>query len=208
MLIGCAGFLPVSSAGIPGAAYLRWSASYRRGEAANRKIEEKMKRLVLAAVILTGIVIPAYGQDTRPLFVIERNVSKNVVHYDAQLTTEGSLDPKEPVIAYWAMMANGGHREELTFLERLLGYGFTIQPDPNGRGFRMALVADRERKITVSQKGDQVAAEIMIAGRPALLRKVHVNLTEGFGFPKVNYFELFGRDPTSGEDLYEKIMPK
>lgn len=167
-----------------------------------------MKRLFLSAVILTSIVIPAYGQDTRPLFVIERNVSKNVVHYDAQLTPEGSLDPKEPVIAYWVMRANGGHREELTFLERLLGYGFTIQPDPNGRGFRMALAAHREREITVSQKGDQVAAEIMISGRPALLRKVHVNLTEGFGFPKVNSFEVFGRDPKSGDERYEKIIPK
>ncbi len=167
-----------------------------------------MKRLVLSAVILTGIVIPAYGQDTRPLFVIERNVSKNVVHYDAQLTTEGSLDPKEPVIAYWAMLANGGHREELTFLERLLGYGFTIQPDPNGRGFRMALVADREREITVYQNGDQVAAEIMIAGRPALLRKVYVNLTDGFALPTVNSIELFGRDPKSDDERYEKIVPK
>ncbi len=159
-------------------------------------------------MILTSIVIPAYAQDTRPLFVIERNVSKNVVHYDAQLTPDGMLDPKEPVIAYWVMLANGGHREELTLLERLLGYGFTIQPDPNGRGLRMALAADREREITVSQKGDQVVAEIMISGRPALLRKVHVNLTEGFALPKVNYIELFGRNPTSGEYLYEKFVPR
>ncbi len=71
----------------------------------------------------------------------------------------------------------------------------------------MALAAEREREITVSQKGDQVAAEILIAGRPALLKKVHVNLTEGFALPKVNYIELFGRNPTWGEDLYEKLLP-
>jgi len=27
------------------------------------------------------------------------------VHYDAQLTADGKLDPKEPVIAYWAELA-------------------------------------------------------------------------------------------------------
>jgi hypothetical protein len=167
-----------------------------------------MKSLVLSAVILASIVIPAYALDTRPLFVIERNVSKNVVHYDAQLTRDGTLDPKEPVIAYWVMLANGGHREELTFLEKQLGFGFTIQPDPSGRGYRMALAADREREITVSQKGDQVAAEIMISGRLALLRKVHVNLTEGFALPTVNSIELFGRDLTSGDERYEKIVMK
>ncbi len=167
-----------------------------------------MKNLVLSAVILTSIAVPAYAKNTWPLFVIERNVNKNVVHYDAQLTRDGTLDPKEPVIAYWVMLANGGHREELTFLERQLAYGFTIQPDPSGRGYRMAMVAGREREITVYQKGDQVAAEIMIAGRLALLQKVHINFTEGFALPTVNYIELFGRNPTSGEDLYEKILPK
>ncbi len=167
-----------------------------------------MKNLVLSAVILTSIVVPAYAKNTWPLFVIERNVNKNVVHYDAQLTRDGTLDPKEPVIAYWVMLANGGHREELTFLERQLGLGFTIQPDPSGRGYRMALAADKEREITVYQRGDQVGAEIMISGRLALLRKVHVNLTERFLLPTVNSIELFGRTPTSAEDLYEKILPK
>jgi hypothetical protein len=167
-----------------------------------------MKNLVLSAVILTSIVVPAYAKNTRPLFVIERSTNKNVVHYDAQLTRDGSLDPKEPVIAYWVMLANGGHREELTFLEKQLGLGFTIQPDSSGRGYRMALAADRQREITVYQKGDQVGAEIMISGRLALLRKVHVNLTEGFVLPTVNSIELFGRDLTSGDDRYEKIVPK
>ncbi len=167
-----------------------------------------MKRLLLSAAILTGIVAPAYAQDTRPLFVIERNANTNVVRYDAQLTGEGALDPKEPVIAYWIMLANGGHREELTFVEKQLAYGFTIQPDPSGRGYRIALAADREREITVFQKDDKVTAEIMIAGRPAILTKLSVNSNDGGVLPSVNYIELFGRDTVTGEHRYEKLLPK
>lgn len=167
-----------------------------------------MKSLVLSAVILTSIVVPAYAKNSRPLFVIERSTNKNVVQYDAQLTREGSLDPKEPVVAYWVMLANGGHREELTFLERQLGYGFTIQPDPSGRGYQMILAGDKERGIRVSQESGKVTAETMIAGRPALLEKLYIDLTDGFGLPKPNYIELFGRDPKSGDDRYEKIVPK
>jgi hypothetical protein len=167
-----------------------------------------MKRLLLAAVILSGVVVPASAQDTQRLFVIERSANKNVVHYVAQLTRDGTLDPREPVIAYWIMLANGGHREELTFVEKQLAYGFTIQPDPSGRGYRMALAADREREITVYQKDDKVTAEIMISGRPAIRTKLSVNSNDGGILPSVNYIELFGRDLVTGEQRYEKLQPK
>ncbi len=167
-----------------------------------------MKSLVLSAVILTSIVVPAYAKNTRPLFVIERSTNKNVVQYDAQLTREGSLDPKEPVIAYWVMLANGGHREELTPLEKHLAYGFTIVPDPSGRGYELILAGDKERGIRVSQESGKVTAETMIAGRPALLEKLYIDFTDGFGLPKPNYIELFGRDPKSADNRYEKIVPK
>jgi hypothetical protein len=167
-----------------------------------------MQRLVLSAAILLSIVVPAYARNTRPLFVIERSANKNMVQYEAQLTGEGSLDPKEPVIAYWVMLANGGHREELTFVEKQLAYGFTIQPDPSGRGYRMVLAGDKEREIRVYQEKDKVTAEMMIAGRPAILRKLLVNSDDGGILPSVNYIELFGRDLKSGEERYEKVLPK
>lgn len=167
-----------------------------------------MKRLVLSAAILLSIVVSAYARNTRPLFVIERSGNKNMVQYEAQLTGEGSLDPREPVIAYWVMLANGGHREELTLLERHLAYGFTIQPDPSGRGYRMVLAGDKEREIRVYQERNKVTAEMTIAGRPAILRKLYVNSDDGGVLPSVKYIELFGRDLKSGDERYEKLVPK
>src|ERR1039457_4263601 len=57
---------------------------------------------------------PPPRRGTQPLFIIERNKNANVVHYDAQLTADGKLDPKRPVIAYWVMLAQGGRRQNLT----------------------------------------------------------------------------------------------
>ena len=167
-----------------------------------------MKRLLLAAVILSGVVVPASAQDTQQLFVIERSANMNVVHYVAQLTKDGALDPKAPVIAYWIMLANGGHREDLNLVEKQLAYGFTIRPDSSGRFYRMTLAADKEREIKVYQAGGNVKAEMVIDGRPAFLHKLYVSSTESGILPSVNYVELFGRDSVTGEQRYEKLMPK
>ncbi len=59
-----------------------------------------------------------------PLFVIERSVNGNTVHYDAKLK-DGKLDPQQPVVAYWILSENG-KRQELNLLERLKAYGFSI----------------------------------------------------------------------------------
>jgi len=48
---------------------------------------------------------PAPAQKkTQPLFIIERSKNANIVHYDAQLTASGKLDPNEPVIVYWVLL--------------------------------------------------------------------------------------------------------
>jgi len=78
---------------------------------------------------------------TSPLFIIERSKNANVVHYDARLTADGELDPKEPVIAYWIRLAEDGRREELSWIEKKKTYGFTIKPDQSGKGYKMTLVA-------------------------------------------------------------------
>ena len=71
--------------------------------------------------------------ETHPLFIIERSKNANVVHYDARLTADGKLDPKEPVIAYYVMLAEDGRRKELNWIEKKMAYGFDIEAGPVGR---------------------------------------------------------------------------
>jgi Na+-transporting methylmalonyl-CoA/oxaloacetate decarboxylase gamma subunit len=150
----------------------------------------------------------AVHKKTQALFIIERDKNTNVVHYDARLTADGKLDPKEPVIAYWAERAEGSPREELSWIEKKMAYGFTVKPDPSVNGYKMTLVAAPEKQIIVKREKDTVHAEGVINGQPAILEKLHIHATDGLTGPKVHYIEVYGKDLQTGEKLSEKMVPK
>ncbi|MGD0237823.1 MAG: DUF4833 domain-containing protein [Syntrophorhabdales bacterium] len=169
-----------------------------------------MKKAMWWFAVITLLAAPAAAAQikTLTLFIIERNVNANVVHYDARLTADGKLDPKEPVIAYWVMLAKDGKRQKLNWIEKKKAYGFTIKPDPSVNGYKMTLVAAPERQITVKQEKDAVRAEAVIDGKPAVLEKMYINATEGVTGPKVHYIEVYGKDLQTGEERREKMVPK
>ena len=146
--------------------------------------------------------------ETHPLFIIERSKNANVVHYDARLTADGKLDPEEPVIAYYVMLAEDGRRKELNWNEKRMAYGFDIKPDPSVGGYRMTMVAAPQGPITVKKEGNAVRAELVIDGQPAVLEKMYINASDELPWPKVHYIELYGIDLQTGEKRFEKIMPK
>ena len=164
-----------------------------------------MKKAMWWFAVLILLAAPAAARTkTSPLFVIERNVNANVVHYDARLTADGKLDPKEPVIAYWVMLAKDGRRQKLNWIEKKKAYGFTIKPDPSVNGYKMTLVAAPGRQIIVKKEKDAVRAEIVIDGQPAILEKMYI---EASGHT-VRYLELYGKDVQTGGKRFEKIIPK
>jgi hypothetical protein len=70
-----------------------------------------MKKAMWWFAVLALPAAPATAQiKTSPLFIVERSKNANVVHYDARLTADGKLDPKEPVTAYWVLLAEDGRR--------------------------------------------------------------------------------------------------
>src|SRR5271157_6388828 len=122
-----------------------------------------MKKAIWWFAVLALLAAPAAAQiKTSPLFTIERNTNANVVHYDAQLTADGKLDRKKPVIAYWVMLAQDGRRENLNWIEKKMAYGINIKPDPSVNGYQMTIVAAPQRSITVKKVGSAVRAEIVI----------------------------------------------
>jgi len=144
---------------------------------------------------------------TQRLFIIERSKNANVVHYDARLNADGKLEPAEPVVAYWIMLAGDGHRENLKWIEKNWAYGFDIKPDASGIGYRMTVAAAPNRPITVKTAGEVARAELVIDGRPAVLEKMYIDSSDGLTGPKVHYIELRGKDLQTGENRYEKIVP-
>ncbi len=131
----------------------------------------------------------------------------NVVHYVAQLTADGKLDPNEPVTAYWVMLAEDGRRKKLNWIEKRKAYGFTIKHGVSASSYIMTLVAYPELQITVKQENDSVLAETVINGRPAVLGKMFINASEGLFGPTVLSIEVYGKDLQTGEMLREKLVP-
>jgi hypothetical protein len=168
-----------------------------------------LKKALWLFALLALLAAAATAQiKTSPLFIVERSKNANVVHYDAQFTDDGNLDPKEPVIAYWVLLAEDGRRKKLSWIERKKAYGFTIESDRSGNSYKMTMVAVPEHQITVKQEKDAVRAETDIDGRRAVLEKMYINTTNGLLGPKVLSIEVYGRDLQTGEKLYKKLLPK
>jgi hypothetical protein len=168
-----------------------------------------MKKAMWWFAVLLLLAAPAAAQiKTSPLFTIERSRNANVVHFDARLTADGKLDPREPVIAYWVMLAEDGRLEKLSWIEKKKAYGFTIKPDLSVDGYKMILVAAPEQQITVKKEQDAFRAVAVIDGRSAVLEKMYINVSDGLMGPKIQYIEVYGKDLETGEKRREKIMPK
>jgi hypothetical protein len=163
---------------------------------------------ILGLLLLSiGASALSAGSD-QPIFIIERSTNANVIHYDAKIGKDGALDPKEPVVAYWIMLAEDGRRQKLSALERSRAYGFTIRRDASDQSYWMTLVSQKRRTIHIYQQNGKVRAVTVIGGHEAYLRKIYVKTRKSGLLRTADYFELFGDDLATGQDCYEKVAPE
>ena len=103
-----------------------------------------MRILVLAVAVSAAVAAEADGQ---PLFRSERSKNANVVQYDARVQEDGSLDPDEPVDAYWRRAS--GRRKELKWLQRQMAYGFAVHWNPDRTGLELEMKAPIGRRVQI-----------------------------------------------------------
>ncbi|MFN8358102.1 MAG: DUF4833 domain-containing protein [Spirosomataceae bacterium] len=144
------------------------------------------------------------------LFIIQRNTSTNTVVYDANMLPNKKLNPDLPVRVYWLRYAEKGQRQDLSTIQRTLAYGYefkSLPKEPGSYDFNLISYRKRRFKITLDEEGNPMAL-FPIAGRMQKLHRIYVRLEEdGHLFPKVLYVELFGKDPKTGADAYERFKP-
>jgi hypothetical protein len=153
--------------------------------------------MVLASTLAAG--------EALPLFVIERSLNRNVLHYEANLDAQGRLDAKRPVSAYWVMVEKGGVREELTLLEKAKAYGFSTAPIDGGRSYDLRLKAIETRRVRVKQEGGAVWAETSIGKRLCTLERIYIAGEGTSLIPRVLSIDLYGTDRQTGEPCRETI---
>jgi hypothetical protein len=136
-----------------------------------------------------------------------KKCKNNIVQYDAQVTPDGKLYQKEPVIVYWIRLAEDGRKRELSFIQRKFSYGIRTKYDPVSNSAIVEIAAARSRSIKVYEVEGVYRGETRINGQPAFLERIFVTSSKHGLLPKGNSIELFGKDIKTGVDCYEKLTP-
>jgi Domain of unknown function (DUF4833) len=128
------------------------------------------------------------------------------IHYDARVTADGTLDPKNPVDGYWLNKGPGGSwsREELTVFQRI-AYGWDTEATANGT-YALKLRAFRERAMWIVKIKGHWVVQTTIAGKQAYMRRLYVATDESGVLPRVLYVDVFGEDAASGAALTEHLV--
>ena len=73
-----------------------------------------MLRVITGLLTFVLIFYPGFlhadQENRQPMFKIELNNNDNIIQYDAQITQNGKLDRKQPVVAYWIRLAREGQK--------------------------------------------------------------------------------------------------
>ncbi len=163
---------------------------------------------MLAPAMLSELCRPtvAHASPSRELFTLARNTNANVVKYAVRTSKDGLLDGADPIEAYWLMLAEHGQREELTWTERHLAYGFSAS-NSTQHACALRLTACPERELRVRAVAGTYRAETAIAKQPAVLQRIFVCAEQHAFFPSVRYVEISGTN-ASGKLVTERISPR
>jgi len=159
---------------------------------------------------LNGKSLPTPQQTDHMLFYLQRSKNTNTVIYEAKLDGTGLLIRDLPVHAYWMDYELGEDvRSDLSYLERTTVYGVDMEELKDGTGnYLLRLKAFKKRAITLARNGMGRYEGLMdINGKKAVLQRIYIEAKEGLLSPTVVHVDLFGTDFTTGESVFERILP-
>lgn len=163
---------------------------------------------MIARIVLVCLMLaPAVGaaQTTREIFHIARSKNGNVVRYDARITKDGQLDPKNPVAAY-NKRPDGSTYPIKTFDFKFF-YGFKVSRDKSGTFWHFSIAAAKGRPMKLYLVDGKPRAEGRIAGVPALITKFFVQFKTDTVIPGVSWVDLYGTEMGTGRPVHERVVP-
>ncbi len=166
--------------------------------------------ILLFVLLMLPVQLPVQAADpvsSHPLFKLERSKNANFIQYDAQVTPDGRLSKKDPVVGYWIRLAEQGQRKELTWTQRTFAFGFKTKLAKDRESLKMQMKLDLGAPILVVREGDSFRATVPIEGDPSWLEKIFIDSSRKGLSVDIRYVELFGTDRETGEARYQKIVP-
>lgn len=179
------------------------------------RILVRVSYLLLALVAATqalgqSICNPNYPvpDDEGMVFYLQRSGNSNTVVYTANTLPDGSIDPSDPVDAFWRYLSGSGRKADLRFWERNIAFGVRIAPLAGKPGRYIAnLNAAPDIQVRVEQTEDgKVKAIMPIDSQEAQLVCIYVEWREQLGLiPKVLYVDFHGFALDGGRRVFERL---
>jgi hypothetical protein len=126
--------------------------------------------------------------------------------YDLNFKKDGQLDRRNPIDVYWRKYRNGGVREEVTWLQSMLAYGYNAKLNKKDQSYRVKLRAYNKRYITLKEENGEWRAIIDINGIPCYLNNIYAYADESGVFPDVKHVDVYGVSIATGENIKERIV--
>lgn len=168
--------------------------------------------IVAAAALVSTPSAGDATHDVASAFYVSKSENRNQVHYAVRLDDTCAPVGPSPVLPYWRMLERDAHATEPLLQREVPAYGIAEQSivsrGDRGGVVRVVLRAlpSRPLLLTTFQSGQGCAASasLVIAGTPATLTSIHVQLKWPWG---VDHLLLSGRALSDGHAVTERIVP-
>jgi len=146
--------------------------------------------------------------DPNVLFYIHKNTNPNAVVYALNLDDNKKINKQNPIEAFWRRYQEDGRRKKLAWLEKTFAFDFKVKPLKGKENtYVFSLIAMKDKKLYATQNKNGEPIVIMtISGKTAILEKIYLMVDDSKRIQSVSSMELFGKDPKTGQLIYEKII--
>lgn len=143
------------------------------------------------------------------IFQIARSKDAKTIHYQIQLTPEGTIDVADPVKIFWEIDQNNRIKtENLTWIQNKYAYGIQILSiSPDSLSFHFVSYDKKIIRVKKNSSGEFVA-QVTCNSSNMTLEKIFIQIDGGtFWVPKISSVRLEGKDIHSGKPKTELIQP-
>lgn len=138
------------------------------------------------------------------LFYLQRTPNKNTIMCELNYE-KGKLVDDEPVHVYWLRYTENGEKAELNFVQRKFAYGMKCNKIKDGR-YQIYFVSYKKFKMELKPGTDKkYHAFATINNKESILTRIYLHINGGsFWSPNVEYVDVTGVDPVSGQVVKER----
>ncbi|MDP2388082.1 MAG: DUF4833 domain-containing protein [Bacteroidota bacterium] len=145
------------------------------------------------------------------LFYIQRTTNANTIVYTLNQNSEGELNEKEPIKAYWIKYAQNGKIDPLSYLQKNYAYGVHSKLiDGEKKTFLFEFVSYHKRQFYLikSETDNKYRVYGYINNKLTILKNILVNINGGtFLVPNIKHVEVNAFDPITSAEIKEIIKP-